>query len=168
METRIGLSKPKWFVLYTAPRAEKKVLERLEQEGVTAYLPLHICPRVWSDRIKMVEVPLIPSYIFVYTKEALLRNLLGLYGVSRIVFYDGKPAVIQQKEIDAIQKFLEKSREKAVSFTPDEEVLIAVGALKDVSGKIQKVGKDYLLLHIEQLGITATVKVKTEQVRKKK
>lgn len=55
-----------------------------------------------------------------------------------------------------------------MSFTPDEEVLIAVGALKDVSGKIQKVGKDYLLLHIEQLGITATVKVKTEQVRKKK
>ncbi|MGL5637408.1 MAG: UpxY family transcription antiterminator [Bacteroidales bacterium] len=168
METRIGLSKPKWFVLYTAPRSEKKVYERLVQTGIEAYLPLHLCPRVWSDRIKMVEVPLIPSYIFVYTKEVLLRNLLAIYGVSRIVFYDGKPAVIHQKEIDSIKKFLEKSREKEVSFSPNEEVLIAVGALKDVSGKIQKVGKDYLLLHIEQLGITATVKVKTEQVKKKK
>ena len=45
-----------WNVLYTAPRAEKQVKERIAALGVECFLPLHRTPRVWSDRVKIVEV----------------------------------------------------------------------------------------------------------------
>ena len=35
-----------WNVLYTAPRAEKQVKERIAALGVECFLPLHRTPRV--------------------------------------------------------------------------------------------------------------------------
>lgn len=154
-----------WYTLYTSPRAEKQVYDRLERLSIDAFLPLHASPRRWSDRIKLVEVPLFPSYLFVNTNEPEVRSLLTVPGVSRIVYYDGKPAVIKDKEIHAIQSFLEQARAKELCFTPDQEVLIACGPLKDISGKVKKIKKTHLILHLEQLGITVSVSL--NQVLKK-
>lgn len=63
-----------WYVLYTAPRAEKKVEERLRERGVECYLPLHRSPQVWSDRVKMVDKPLFISYVFVRSTETEALN----------------------------------------------------------------------------------------------
>lgn len=54
-----------WFALYTMPRTEKKVHARLASKGVDVYLPLVTTVRQWSDRKKKVQVPLIPSIVFV-------------------------------------------------------------------------------------------------------
>ena len=146
-----------WYALYTTPRAEKKVKERLDAAGIENFLPLHLAPRQWSDRIKMVEIPLFPSYIFVNAEEHQLRALLQLYGVTRAVYHCGRPAIILDKEIKAIRKFLEKAATYAVSFTIGDDVLIACGPLKDISGKITKIGKSKMVLHLEQLATTVCV-----------
>lgn len=151
-----------WYVLYTNPRAEKQVLNRMEARGVTCWLPLHRSPRVWSDRVKVVEVPLFNSYLFVYCAESELRDLLRVYGVVRIVYYNGKPAVVRQTEIDAIKDFLEQAADRVLC--PGEEVEILCGAMKHVSGKVKKIKKHYLILYIEPLG--ATVCVKLDEVAK--
>lgn len=148
-------SKPQWYVLYTAPRAEKQVAERLIAAGVDCWLPLHKSPRVWSDRVKMVDMPLYNSYIFVNCPETDLRKLLNTYGVVKIVYYDGKPAVVRQSEIDGIKEFLEKA--SCHQLCPGEEVEILRGAMKHVSGKVKKINKNYLFLYIEQLGATVCV-----------
>jgi transcription antitermination factor NusG len=147
----------RWYVLYTAPRAEKKAEQRLKQNDLQTFLPLHLSPRRWSDRIKMVEVPFLPSYLFVRTTEHDLRSLVSIQGVSRIVFYNGKPAVIRDKEIKAIELFLEQARTREISYSLEEEVLIACGPLKDISGKIKRVKKKFLVLYLEQLGVTVSV-----------
>ena len=102
-------NKQNWYVLDTAPRAEKQVKQRLDAQGVKSWLPLHKTPRVWSDRVKIVEIPLFSSYIFVYCREDELRGLLTIYGAVRIVYYNQKPAIVRQKEIDAIEQFLEQA-----------------------------------------------------------
>ncbi len=147
-----------WYVLYTTARAEKQVELKLQAEGVETYLPLHKCPRKWSDRVKMVEMPLFSSYIFVYTTDEKLRTLIRVNGVARIVYYNGKPAVMRPKEIEAIREFVQKAAERECEFGLSEEVLVACGPLKDISGKIKKIGRKYLILHIEQMGITVCVK----------
>lgn len=144
-----------WYVLYTSPRAEKKVDERLRGMGVESYLPLHRSPQVWSDRVKMVDKPLFSSYVFVRCSEAQLMSLLKVYGVVRIIYYSGKPAVIRQEEIDAIHSFLEQAANHVLSI--GEEVEILNGAMKHVSGVIRKLGRNRLQLHIEQLAVTVTV-----------
>lgn len=146
-----------WFVLYTAARAEKQVKARIDALGVECWLPLHRSPRVWSDRVKIVEVPLFTSYLFVRCTDPVLRDLIRVYGVARIVYYNGKPAVVRQREIDAIKEFLEHadSHELCVG----EEVEILCGAMKHVSGKVKKIKKNHLVLYLEQLGATVCVKL---------
>ena len=39
-----------WFVIYTKPRQELKVLDRLTHIGIEAYTPTKIEVRKWSDR----------------------------------------------------------------------------------------------------------------------
>jgi transcription antitermination factor NusG len=155
----------RWHVLYTAPRAEKQVNKRLQQQGIQTFLPLHRAPRRWSDRVKWVEMPLFASYIFVRTNEYTLHQSLNVQGVARIVFYDGKPALIKESEIKAIQTFLEKAREKELQYTVDDEVLIACGPLKNISGRVKRVGKRFLVLHMEVLGMTVSVGI--DQIIKK-
>ena len=151
-----------WYVLYTASRAERQVEERLNAQGIVTYLPLHLTPRRWTDRIKMVEVPLFSSYIFVKTTDEQLRNLVRIPGISRIVFYNRQPAVVRENEIEAIRSFLENAKGKECEFVDNEDVLISGGPLKDIKGKVKKASGDYLFVSLEQIGIT--VKIKAEQV----
>lgn len=144
-----------WYVLYTSPRAEKQVKERIILQNVECFLPLHRTPRAWSDRVKVVEIPLYHSYIFVKCHESQLYSLLNIYGVSRIVYYNGKPAIIRQQEIDAIKDFLKQSADHELLV--GDEVEILVGAMKHISGKIRKIKKTYLVLYLEQLGATVSV-----------
>lgn len=148
----------KWYALYTSARAEKQVEQKIKSEGVETYLPMHMRPRKWSDRIKMVEMPLFSSYIFVRTTDEKLRTLLRITGVSRIVYYNGSPAIVRASEIEAIRKFVEQAAGRECEFGISDEVIVACGPLKDISGKIKKAGKKYLILHIEQMGLTVCIK----------
>ncbi|MDR0574919.1 MAG: UpxY family transcription antiterminator [Tannerella sp.] len=152
-------NKTNWYVLYTTPRAEKRVKEKLEWNGVECYLPLHRSPRVWSDRVKLVDIPLFNSYIFVKCREAEILSLLRINGVVRVIFYDGKPAVIRQAEVDAIRMFIKEAEGKVLC--AGDEVEILTGSMKNKSGKIIKIKKKYILLRIEQLAATVCVNVES-------
>ncbi|MDR0395147.1 MAG: UpxY family transcription antiterminator [Tannerella sp.] len=149
-----------WYALYTKPRAEKRVDEKLKTRGIESYLPLHRSPRVWSDRVKIVDIPLFNSYIFVRCRKSEILYMNKICGVARIVFYDGKPAIIRQNEIDSIKTFIKKASGKALC--KGDEVEILTGSMKNISGKIVRIKKKYLLLHIQQL--MATVCVDMENV----
>ena len=142
------------------PRFEKRVKEKLEWSGVECYLPLHRCPRVWSDRIKMVDIPLFSSYIFVRCNMFEIMPLNKIYGVVRIVYYNGKPAIVRQSEIDAIKQFIKEANEKVLC--TGDEVVVLTGSMKKKYGTIIRIKKKYLILHIEQFA--ATVCVNTENV----
>jgi transcriptional antiterminator RfaH len=58
-----------WRVLYTNPRAEMKVAQRLEKIGMEAYCPARIEMRQRSDRKKKIWVPLLPSMVLVNIEE---------------------------------------------------------------------------------------------------
>ncbi len=146
-----------WFVLYTTPRAEKQVEQRIADDITEVFLPLHLSPRKWSDRIKMVEVPLFPSYIFVKTYRWHLYDLVRMPGVARILYFLGEPAVLRDSEIEAIRKFLVIARGKACSFEVDEVVKVAIGPLAGTFGKIKTVKGKYVILLLNKLGLYARV-----------
>ena len=147
--------KTHWYVLYTQPRAEKKVNERLQALEYECYLPLHKAPRVWSDRVKIIDKPLYTSYIFVHCYEHELYSILHVNGIVRVVFYCGKPAVIRPKEIAEIKSFLGKAANHELCI--GDEVEILSGVLKHISGEIRNIKKKFLSLTIKQIGITVSV-----------
>jgi transcription antitermination factor NusG len=155
-----------WRVLYTQPRAEKKVYERFGEAGIEAYLPLYITIRQWSDRKKKVELPLFNSYIFVHVNELERLKALEIDGVVRYVYYLGKPALVRQKEIDAIKRFLNKTEGLKIRVEQGDRVEIASGPMEGVYGKVIRINKERLVLRIEQLNMSLVAEVDKTQVRK--
>ena len=140
-----------WFVLYTSARAEKRVLDRISEMEIEVYLPLHKVKRRWSDRIKLIEIPLFNSYVFVKCNEHKLRELLLIYGVSRIVYYLGKPAIVRDCEIDSIKEFLEVAAHKEI-ITCGDEVDIICGPFENRGGKVLEIGDKWAKLYLKELG----------------
>ncbi len=62
----------RWYPVYTRSRAEKKAHEELNRKGILSYLPLKKTVKQWSDRKKIVEEPLIKSYLFIILR---LQNM---------------------------------------------------------------------------------------------
>lgn len=149
-----------WFVLYTAPRSEKKVADRLASMGIDFFLPMLHVQRKWSDRVKVVETPLFNSYIFVKVPNHILFNLIKVYGIVKIVYYNGVPAIVREFEIDIIRKYIAQAGECEI--VKGDIVEIVCGSLagenKLVTGTIIKAKKNYLYLYVEQLGAYVCVK----------
>ncbi|TGK28040.1 UpxY family transcription antiterminator [Leptospira gomenensis] len=97
-----------WYALYTNPRAEKKLRHLLIQNRLECFLPLLSKKKKWSDRWKVIEEPLYPSYIFVKIQFYRDRvKVLQLPGAHHFVFYAGKPYAIPDEDLNLVRIFLE-------------------------------------------------------------
>ena len=159
------LDDKKWLVVYTKPRAEKKVNDRLMERDIETYLPLYTTIRQWSDRKKKVELPLFNSYIFVRVGAKERFKVLETYGVVRFLFYLRKPAVVRDNEIEAIKQFLHQTEGLKIKVEVGQKVEISSGPMEGVFGKVVRIGKEKLVLHIEQLSMTLVAEVDRGMVR---
>jgi len=94
-----------WFVVHTKPRFEKKVEERLLSLGIEAYCPVRKEIRLWSDRKKKVDVPVLPSMVLVKLEEKKVNDVFNVNGVVRYMFWLGKRAIVREKEIDILKTY---------------------------------------------------------------
>lgn len=92
-----------WYAVYTKPRAEKRVHQRMLDQDIEAFLPLVKTVRQWSDRKKTVQIPLISSYVFVYMPEQDLYRTLPIHGTVNVLKHLGKPAKIRDIEIENLR-----------------------------------------------------------------
>lgn len=99
----------KWFVLYTKPRTEIKVTQRLSVLGIENYTPTRIEVRQWSDRKKKIIVPLLPSMVLVSMLEKDVNKVFEVAGTVRYLFEKGKRAVISNDEVLAMKYYLENT-----------------------------------------------------------
>lgn len=61
---RVGAFAGQWWVLHTRPRAEKVVSAELARHGIQHFLPLVRARRIYGNRLRQVNLPLFPSYVF--------------------------------------------------------------------------------------------------------
>ena len=94
-----------WNVIYTRPRAEKKLSKLLCSAGITAFCPVKEEMRQWSDRKKKVHKPLLPSMVLVREDTFKDDELFSHAGVVGFMSYKGKRARVSQKEVDVLIDF---------------------------------------------------------------
>lgn len=97
-----------WYAIHTRPRHEKFVVSQLRDRGITTFLPLVSQVRVWSDRRKLVQLPLFSGYVFVrvfLSGEARVR-VLRTNGVVSFVGVRGEGIPIPDRQIEDIQVLL--------------------------------------------------------------
>ncbi len=147
----------KWYAVYTKPRWEKKVNRILAEKGVETYCPLNRVRKKWSDRIKMVEEPLFKSYVFVHIDEKDNQRVRMTNGVLNYVYWNGKPAIIRNHEIETIRKFMNEYDNVQVLpgiLEPNQRVIIDRGLLMQKEGVVQRVRHNKVEVAIESLGYT--------------
>jgi transcriptional antiterminator RfaH len=138
-----------WFVLFTKPRNELKVTERLRSIGIEGYAPCKIEVRQWSDRKKKVLVPLLPSMVLVSLPEKQVDQVFEVPGVVRYLFEHGKRAKVSNEEVLAMKSYLENTysaqKELEVGDTVKVPLLEQEATLLSIKGKkclaqLQKLG----------------------------
>ncbi len=145
----------KWLAIYTKPRWEKKVNRLLKEKGIESYCPLNKVRRKWSDRMKIVEEPLFKSYVFVRVNDTDKTNVRMTNGVINFVYWQGKPALIREKEINAIKRFLNEYKNVEIhpmEFQQHQRVVVTSGPLMDHEGSVLDVNRKMVKVAIDSLG----------------
>ena len=148
-----------WFVIYTKPQQELKVLERLQKINIEAYCPVIEEVRQWSDRKKKVIVPLIKSYVFIRVDFENRFKVFDVPGVVRYLFWMGKPAIVYDHEIIALKTSLVRpySSLQIEKHSVGSKLKINDGPFKNHEGTVVKLSAKYVTVVLEQLGLTVSI-----------
>jgi len=153
-----------WYALHTRGRHERTIEQRLQERGVSTFLPMVTEIHRWSDRRKKIQLPLFRGYLFVRvarSKASVLR-VLGVDGVFRFVGSGGEGTPIPETQIDAIRALL--AGELSWSHHPflkiGQRVRIKSGALEGVEGILMsRSGSATLVISVDAIQRSLAVRV---------
>ena len=95
-----------WFAVQTRSRYENFAANHLSGIGYQVFLPTYQCRRHWSDRVKQIELPLFPGYLFCRLDRCNRLPVLSAPGVIQVVGIGKKPVPVAENEIVAIQTLI--------------------------------------------------------------
>jgi len=158
-----------WYGLQTRPRHEKIVAQRLEERGVTSFLPLVNEVHRWSDRKKTVQTPLFSCYVFAKFAPSRVDRLriLRVDGVFGLVGSQGEGTPIPEEQIQAVRSLVET--ELPWSSHPflkiGQRVRIRSGVLDGLEGiLVSRNGDRSLVISIDAIQRSLAVRVEGYEV----
>jgi len=94
-----------WYVLYVRSKQEIKIESYINNldANVEAFCPSVIKVKKWSDRTKRVRVALLPSIVLIRTQEKYRDRVFEISGTSKYLFWENRPAVVKEHEIDNLK-----------------------------------------------------------------
>ena len=156
METSSDENK-QWYVLHTRPQAEKKAALYLKKVDIEYYLPLVNKKRSWSDRVKFIDFPLFPGYIFVYFDfSSTFSKIIRHPGLVDCIRKKGKAAFMKSSEMESLKLVVKEARtiysDPDKNFPPGQKVSVRSGALKGVQGVVVRIkNKERIYVHLPLL-----------------
>ncbi len=156
-----------WYVVYTKPKHEKKVAARLAGAGIDHFLPMARKLRTWHDRKKYVDVPLFPSYVFVFLSGKMdYYTGMDTDGVWYFVRYGTEIARVPDKVISDLQMLSSGNNELEVTsegIQPGRQLAITQGSLCGLSCEVVEFkGKKGFLVRVQLLQRNVLVSLPSE------
>ncbi|HUJ95571.1 MAG TPA: UpxY family transcription antiterminator [Terriglobales bacterium] len=154
---------PSWFAVQTRYRFEKKVAEQLHSKGVEIFAPVRREVHHWSDRRKVIPVPLFSGYIFVRLQASLASRLavLRTEGVIAFVNFQGTPTAIPGKQIEHLQRLLAQDVPCSLHafLKAGSRVRIRGGSLDGLEGILAQNGPKSLVISIECIERSVAIEI---------
>src|SRR5436190_7908574 len=151
-----------WFAVQVKSTHEKRVTSLLQYQTYEFFLPHYTSRSRWSDRIKRVELPLFPGYVFTRFTAVDRIPILKTPSVISIVGIGAIPTHIDESEIAAIQRAVASG----FGLSPHpflqvgQRVRINGGSLCGLEGLIADVRKrDHLILSVTLLQRSVAVEI---------
>jgi transcription termination/antitermination protein NusG len=144
---------PQWYAIRVRPRFEKKAESQLHKKGIETFLPLLRQVRWWSDRRKMVEVPLFSGYEFVHVHLSPNERLrvLQTAGVMNFVGFTAGATPVKDEQLESLRRLLATTNNCCMHpfLRSGQKVRIRGGSLNGVEGILQENVRDHLVLSID-------------------
>jgi transcription antitermination factor NusG len=158
-----------WFAVHTRSQHEKFVVKQLERRGIETFLPLISEVHRWSDRQKLVRLPLFPCYTFVHMQLSpeLWYNVMQTSGVLGFVGVRGEGIPIPENQIENLRVLL--ASDVPYTLCPflqvGQRLRIRGGALDGIEGLlIARNGDRTLVVSVEPIQRSIAVRIDQYQV----
>jgi transcription antitermination factor NusG len=144
MSVRTELGR-QWYALRVRSNFETVVSTTLRAKGYEEFVPTYKERRNWTDRVKLVERPFFPGYVF--CKLDLERRLPALMvpGIVSIVGVGRTPYPVSEDELDAVRAVI--NSKLAASPWPflqtGQRVLIERGPLTGMEAILVEIKSSY-------------------------
>ncbi len=152
-----------WFAIYVIRHHEKRVYDWVRSLGVEVLFPTKKTRKVWSDRVKIIEEALFPSYLFVKVSCIEYFQVLSYPSILKYVSFNGEIAKVPDCQIKLIRSVIDGNIESNTyesRFFPGERVSVGYGPLRGVAGVLQEfnTGKR-LRVRIEIIGYSLLLSI---------
>jgi transcription antitermination factor NusG len=137
-----------WYALRVEPNHEKVAGEALKCRGYEIYVPVYRSRRRWSDRIKEIDKPLFPGYIFCRFARLHRAPVLATPGVRGVISFNGRPEPVSESEIATIQRVVRSglNLEPWPYLNIGDRVRLTDGPLAGIEGILLKIREDQRLI----------------------
>jgi transcription antitermination factor NusG len=157
-----------WYALQVRSRFEMSVANQLRGMGYEEFLPLYECRKRWSDRIKVVQAPLFPGYLFCRLDLQIRLPILKTPGVIQIVGHNRQPIPVDDEEVKSIQTLVSSGipNQPWPFLKAGERVRIEAGPLRGLEGVLVEFkGNHRLILSVSLLQRSVAVEMDAAFVR---
>jgi transcription antitermination factor NusG len=152
-----------WYALHIRCRFEKKAAFALRRKGIETFLPLLRQAHRWSDRRKIVEVPLFAGYEFVCLElePQVKLQVLQTPGVLGFTGSQHEPTAVPQMQVAALQRLLLSDSDCALRpfLRAGHKVRIRGGALDGIEGILQANDRNHLVISIACIQRSVAVRI---------
>lgn len=157
-----------WFAVRVRPNYEKPVSTALRGKGFEEFLPMYQAKRNWSDRIKVIDVPLFPGYLFCRLDLNRRLPLLITPGFLYLVGKGKSPEPVDESEIMAIQSVVLSGVPALpwASVVVGQKVCLEHGPLRGVEGVVAKLVDEHrIFVNVTLLQRSVSVQVDPDWIR---
>ncbi len=134
-----------WFAVRVKSNYEKPVSAILRGKGFEEFLPTYRARRQWSDRIKVLDLPLFPGYLFCRIDLSRRLPLLTTPGVLYLVGKARTPEPVDDTEVMAIQSVVRSGLPALPwpSVVVGQKVRLERGPLRGIEGVVAKIADQH-------------------------
>ncbi len=170
IENHLVTHEARWFAIYTKFKREKVVAKFLQAKGIETYLPTNKVKRVFTRRVKNVELPLIYCYVFVKIKKSQYIKVLETENVIKFVKFSENLISIPEEEIKLLKRVTGEFSNIETEFSQlceGDLVEIIGGTMTGVKGfLVKKNRKSKFGLQIKSLGYSLLMDVDKRCLRR--
>jgi len=150
------------------PRFEKSVASIARNKGYEEFLPLYRAKQRWSDRSKLVDLPLFPGYVFCRMNPEHRLPLLTIPGAFHFVGIGKIPVAIDEQEIHSLRAAMQSGlwAEPWPFLEVGQRVVLEEGPLTGVEGLlIEERKKQRIVVSVTLLRRSVAVEIERDWVR---
>jgi transcription antitermination factor NusG len=157
-----------WYALTVKPQHEKRVAEQLAVKELESFLPLYRAKRRWSDRVKVVELPLFSRYVFCKFDFDSRLKVLQIPSIHQIVGFGGQPYPVDDRIIHDLKAVVGSGLpcNPWPFLRAGQRVRICEGALDGMEGiLVREKSACRVVINVELLNRAVAVEVERDVVR---